>query len=134
MSKSSLTSLFVSQKEPSSSMSEGAHSHWEPNTDVYAAADGVVIKMELAGISKEHLDITVDGQLLTISGERPDECRKGNCSFQVMEIHYGHFERTVELPERCDLSKAKALYQNGFLRIDVPYQSKSPRKRRIQIS
>ena len=115
-------------------MSEGNHSAWEPNTDVYATPDGVVVKMELAGISKENLDISVDGQLLTIAGDRPDECRKSNRKFQVMEIHYGPFERTVELPEHCDLAKARALYQNGFLSVEVPYHSKTPRKRRIQIN
>ncbi len=134
MSKASLNTLFGSQTDPASGMGDTSHADWEPNTDVYATPEGVVVKMELAGISKENLEISVDGQFLTVSGNRPDGCRMPNCKFQVMEIHYGKFERSVELPDRCDLSKARALYQNGFLRVDVPYLSKSPKKRRIQIS
>ncbi len=93
---------------------------WTPNTDVYVHAAGAVIKVELAGIRKEDLEITVEGARLTISGARRDECRSGQCNFQVMEIHYGEFESVVELPAGFDLGQARASYQNGFLRVDVP--------------
>ena len=76
--------------------------------------------MELAGIHREDLEITVDGLRMTLSGVRRDECRNGNSSFQVMEIHYGAFESVVELPAGFDLGQARASYQNGFLRVDVP--------------
>ena len=94
--------------------------HWEPNTDVYATDNGLVIKVELAGMRSEHLEITVEGNRLRISGERPDGCRAPKCSFLVMEISYGPFESVLELPPGYDLSQAKAAYLNGFLRIDVP--------------
>lgn len=93
---------------------------WMPNTDVYLHAAGAVIKVELAGIRKEDLEISVDGPRLTISGARRDECRNGDCNFQAMEIHYGAFESVVELPAGFDLTQARASYQNGFLRVDVP--------------
>jgi HSP20 family molecular chaperone IbpA len=51
---------------------------------------------------------------------RPDCCRAPHCSFLVMEITYGPFETVLELPAGYDLSNAKAIYVNGFLRIDVP--------------
>ena len=66
------------------------------------------------------MEITVEGARLTISGARRDECRSGQCNFQVMEIHYGEFESVVELPAGFDLGQARASYQNGFLRVDVP--------------
>lgn len=93
---------------------------WTPNTDVYVHATGAVIKVELAGIRKEDLEINVEGLRMTISGARADECRNGNSNFQVMEIHYGVFESVVELPAGFDLTQARASYQNGFLRVDVP--------------
>jgi len=68
----------------------------------------------------EHLEITVEGNRLRISGNRPDGCRASKCSFLVMEINYGPFESELELPPGYDLSQAKAAYLNGFLRIDVP--------------
>ena len=94
--------------------------HWVPNTDVYATDNGLVVKVELAGMRSEHLEITVEGNRLRISGNRPDGCRASKCSFLVMEINYGPFESVLELPPGYDLSQAKAAYLNGFLRIDVP--------------
>ena len=93
---------------------------WAPNTDVYLTEDGLVIKVELAGIRREDLEIVVEGNRFMISGQRPDSCRGPSCQFIMMEINYGHFESVIELPAGYDLSKARAAYQNGFLRVDVP--------------
>jgi HSP20 family protein len=116
MTKVSSTLHFgrTSRRVPSS---EG---HWVPNTDVYVADGGMVIKVELAGMKKEDLELTVDGNRLKISGYRPDGCRSAKCNFQLMEINYGAFESVIELPPDYDLCQARAAYQNGFLRIDVP--------------
>jgi len=97
-----------------------SEARWAPNTDVYAADDGIVIKVELAGIRREDLEITVEGSRLLINGLRPDGCRAAKCRFLMMEVNYGHFESIIEMPPGYDLSKARASYQNGFLRIDVP--------------
>src|SRR5882672_10596695 len=105
-----------------------ARASWVPNTDVYATENGVVVKVELAGMRSEHLEITVEGTRLRISGNRPDGCRAPKCSFLAMEISYGPFESVLELPSGYDLSQAKAIYVNGFLRIDVP-QTRQPQSR-----
>jgi HSP20 family protein len=97
-----------------------ARAHWVPNTDVYATDNGLVIKVELAGMRSDSLEIIVEGNRLRISGNRSDGCRAPKCSFLVMEINYGPFESVLELPPGYDLSQAKAAYLNGFLRIDVP--------------
>ena len=97
-----------------------ARAHWVPNTDVYSTDNGLVIKVELAGMRNDNLEIIVEGNRLRISGNRPDGCRAPKCSFLVMEINYGPFESVLELPPGYDLSQAKAAYLNGFLRIDVP--------------
>lgn len=99
---------------------DSPRAHWVPNTDVYATDNGLVIKVELAGMRSEHLEITVEGNRMRIAGNRPDGCRAAKCSFLVMEISYGPFESVLELPPGYDLGQAKAAYLNGFLRIDVP--------------
>lgn len=120
MSKANSTLHFSSGSPSRPSGSTNGEAVWTPNTDVYVHATGAVIKVELAGIRKEDLEITVEGARMTISGVRRDECRNGKCNFQVMEIHYGAFESVVELPGEFDLALARASYQNGFLRVDVP--------------
>jgi HSP20 family protein len=111
-----------------------AKASWVPNTDVYVTDSGLVIKVELAGMRSDHLEITVEGNQLRISGTRPDGCRAPKCSFLVMEINYGPFESVLELPPGYDLSQAKAAYLNGFLRIDVPVIQRSSKTTSVPIA
>jgi HSP20 family protein len=111
---------FVARASAVGGRDESSKGHWTPNTDVYSTDTGLVIKVELAGMRSENLEITVEGNRLRISGNRPDGCRAPKCNFLVMEISYGPFESVLELPQGYDLSQAKAAYLNGFLRIDVP--------------
>jgi HSP20 family protein len=116
MSKASSSLYFV--KRPHT---PGANEpYWVPNTDVYVTEDGLVIKVEIAGMRKEDLQLVIEGTKVKISGHRPDGCRAPKCKFLVMEINYGAFESVIELPEGYEMTRAKAAYQNGFLRIDVP--------------
>ncbi|MBM3877175.1 MAG: Hsp20/alpha crystallin family protein [Verrucomicrobia bacterium] len=107
--------------------------HWVPNTDVYVTDAGIVIKAEVAGLNRDDLTLTVEGNTLRISGSRIDGCREVGSKFHLMEIHYGAFENVVELPPGYDLAQARAAYQNGFLRVDVPLskpiQPERPRRR-----
>jgi len=119
MCKVSSTVHFVT-RSVTGSQQETYRNHWVPNTDVYATDNGLVVKVELAGMRSEHLEITVEGNRMRITGNRPDGCRAAKCSFLVMEISYGPFESVLELPAGYDLNQAKAAYLNGFLRIDVP--------------
>ena len=120
ISKVSSTSVHFVVRSPGSGREAASKAHWVPNTDVYAADSGLVIKVELAGMRSENLEITVEDNRLRISGNRPDGCRAAKASFLVMEINYGPFETVLELPPGYDLSQARAAYLNGFLRIDVP--------------
>src|SRR5215471_11104924 len=113
---------------------EPARAHWVPNTDVYATEGGLVIKVELAGMRNDNLEITVEGNRLRISGTRPDGCRSPKCNFLVMEINYGAFESVLELPSGYDLTQAKAAYLNGFLRIDVPVAVRSSKSTKVPIA
>ena len=111
-----------------------AKAHWVPNTDVYSTDNGLVVKVELAGMRNDHLEITVEGNRLRISGTRPDGCRAPKCSFLVMEINYGPFESLLELPPGYDLTQAKATYLNGFLRIDVPVAQSQNKSTKVPIA
>jgi HSP20 family protein len=108
--------------------------YWVPNTDVYVTEGGLVIKVELAGMQKEDLQLVIEGSKVKISGHRPDGCRGPKCKFLVMEINYGAFESVIELPEGYDLGKSRATYQNGFLRIDVPLAPGSGQERAIRVA
>jgi HSP20 family protein len=101
---------------------------------MYTTDSGLVIKVELAGMRSDNLEITVEGNRLRISGSRPDGCRAPKCSFLVMEINYGPFESILEVPPGYDLSQAKAAYLNGFLRIDVPVAVRPSKSAKVPIA
>ncbi len=133
MSKAS-SALDFMRRSHAVGVRESSHEgHWAPNTDVYLTEEGLVIRVELAGMRREDLELTVENQQLKISGHRSDGCRTGKCSFVVMEINYGPFETILDLPAGYDLSLARASYQNGFLRIDVPEQAQ-PSVKSVSIS
>ena len=113
----------------------GGQSHWIPNTDVYATTDGLVVKVELAGMRREDLELAVvEGNRLVIMGQRPDGCRTPGVKFLVMEINYGTFECMIDVPAGYEISRATAHYVNGFLRIDVPVIHPSSKSVLVPIS
>jgi HSP20 family protein len=114
------SSLFVHHAFSISRRPPAGQTHWVPNTDVYELDDTLVVKVELAGMRREDLELVIEGNRLMISGHRPDGTRGSKCNFLVMEINYGPFECVLEIPSRFDLNRAKASYQNGFLEIEVP--------------
>ena len=116
---------FVGLSGSETSMSD---SSWSPNTDVYEVDDGLVIRVELSGMRREDLQLKAEGNMLRISGMRPDDQRPPQSKFLLMEVNFGPFETTIELPSGYDLEEAKALYQNGFLTIEVPAESGTPSK------
>jgi HSP20 family protein len=116
-----VNSSLYAQKLAVSPQKNGGQTHWIPNTDVYLSGGHLVVKVELAGMRREDLELAVEGNRLLIRGQRPDGCRgSAKCKFLVMEINYGSFECVIEIPAGYDLSLARAAYQNGFLRVDVP--------------
>ena len=101
------TSLhFVKRPHITGGRDAASETSWTPSTDVYLTDNGLVIKVELSGMRREDLELTVEGNQLRISGHRHDCCRAGKCKFVLMEIKYGHCESIIELPPGYDLSVA----------------------------
>ena len=128
------SSLHFMTRSAVGSQESTSRAHWVPNTDVYETDNGLVVKVELAGMRSEHLEITVEGSRMRIAGNRPDGCRAAKCNFLVMEINYGPFESVLELPPGYDLGQAKAAYLNGFLRIDVPLVQRQVKNTKVPVA
>jgi HSP20 family protein len=91
---------------------------WIPRLDIFARGDDLVIRCELAGVSREDVDISFHQDTLTIFGERtgaPDE----ETTYYVRERHYGTFRRTINLPEGTERSSVTASLEDGLLEIIV---------------
>ena len=96
---------------------------WNPNTDVYECPDGLVIRMEVAGVPADAVDIHLEEQSLVVRGIRRgqgSEHTVADVRYRQMEIEYGAFERRLALPFGVDGAAARAVIQSGFLEIRLP--------------
>jgi HSP20 family protein len=92
---------------------------WIPTTDIFARGDDLVIRCELAGVRREDIDITLSGDVLTISGERRSELNEEEVHFYTRERSFGHFRRSMNLPQGVDRSDISADFRDGMLQITV---------------
>lgn len=91
---------------------------WRPPTDLYETEDQFIVRVEIAGMSKEEFDVSLESNTLIISGVRPDMNKKR--SFHQMEIPFGDFLTSVELPAPVNATGVNAEYRDGFLNIYLP--------------
>ena len=96
-----------------------ADRRWKPLTDVYEVDGKVVIKIELAGVEKENMALTLEGRQLIIRGVRTNPLQKCGIVYHQMEINYGEFERILILPQVMDMEHIKAELKEGFLYITL---------------
>ena len=106
---------------------------WAPAVDVVTKNGDLVVRAELPGVKQEDVDITLQNNVLTISGERKAEQEEERGGYYVRERRYGSFSRSFTLPEGVDESKVHARYENGVLEVTVEGAAAVQEPRRIQI-
>lgn len=104
-----------------------------PPVDVYETADKVVVLSEIAGISEEGVEVTIEGKHLYFRGEKSDRHAGPEHRHSQMEICYGLFERTIDLPAEVDSEGMEIWYGDGFLRIIMP-KPKRRRRRAVRVT
>ncbi len=100
--------------------------HWRPPTDVLESSSGLVVKVELAGVSEDDIDITLFEDALLVAGRRREEypedvdCQSLQCRYHESGIRYGEFQVEVYLPLAVDSERVTARYDRGFLYVTLP--------------
>ena len=92
---------------------------WYPSADVYSTLEGWLVKVELAGVSTEDLEIDIQGNVLYITGTRRDTTCSHGVSYHQMEITYSSFEKTLEFPATIDGARIEHNFDNGLLIIHL---------------
>jgi HSP20 family protein len=97
---------------------------FSPRVDVYYAREGerdavAVVTVDLAGISADAVSLEVSGRTLVVSGKRPVRETQGR-AYQQVEIPTGAFRRAVELGTEVDADRARATFEDGLLRVELP--------------
>lgn len=106
-------------------------SAWTPAVDVQGTEEGLAIYVELPGVAKGDIDISLENQVLTVSGERRFEGEKS--SYHRIERAYGKFTRSFRMPRDIDAGKVKASFEDGVLTLRLP-KAEEALPRQIQIA
>jgi HSP20 family protein len=91
---------------------------WNPPTDVYETDASFIVRVEVAGMRQSDFTIDVENNFLVISGVRMESPERR--TYHQMEIRFGEFSSSVEVPAGVDVSKAEADYEDGFLNVFLP--------------
>lgn len=128
----SLKGLFDSAFQlanPISSFSAG----WTPALDVYEDGENITVQVDLAGLKKEEIDLALEDNVLTISGERKSEAESGDGESYRRERVYGSFRRSLALPSPVKSDAVKAAYQDGVLSVTLP-KAEEAKPRKIELN
>ena len=117
--RDNLNSLFEAPFWPGFGRSGQLFSAWSPALDLYQNNDNVVAVVELPGMCREDIEISLHDGTLTISGERKRDSANGDKAERT-ERYIGTFRRSIALPTRVDGNKVSATYRDGILSVTLP--------------
>ena len=93
---------------------------WAPDIDIAETKEALTIKAEVPGIDPKDLQVTLEGEMLTLRGEKRQEMEKKDERLYQSERHYGSFVRRIRLPVNVDAAKVSAAFKNGVLTVVMP--------------
>jgi HSP20 family protein len=106
---------------------------WTPAVDVRETSDAIEMVAELPGLRTEDVEVNIENNVLSISGEKKQDVEKnGDGEYHLVERRYGRFERTFTLPRTVDGERISAQFENGVLTITLP-KAETAKPRRVQV-
>ena len=123
---------FYGRMSPSGESYEG---DWLPAMDMRENDGEVLVSLELPGMSKSDIKVSVKNDVLSITGEKKAEKADEKENVHRVERTYGYFKRSVALPVEVDSGKVKASFKDGVLKVTLPkVEAKKPKEIPIQVS
>jgi HSP20 family protein len=116
----------------SGAVEQGETPTWTPVANISETETDYLIKAELPEVSKEEVKVTVDENVITISGDRLRCAEHKDEKVHRVESFYGHFSRSFRLPEDADISAIQAESRNGVLKVRVP-KTPAPKPRTVEV-
>jgi HSP20 family protein len=111
-----------------------ANRPWAPAVDIYETENELVMKADVPDVEQKNIDVRVENQTLTISGERKFEHEDSGKGYHRIERSYGTFARSFAVPNTFDTDKITATYRNGVLSVTLPKkEAAKPRQVKIAI-
>jgi HSP20 family protein len=101
---------------------------WSPSVDISEDDNEFTVKAELPEVKKEDVKVTVEGDVLTIRGERKTEKEEKGKKLHRIERSYGSFERSFTMPDGTDPEKIRSEFKDGMLIVHMPKNPEAKRK------
>lgn len=120
--------LFGEFMRPFSQEAEGAEG-WRPRTDLSESDGSYRLSLDLPGVEKEDIQIDLQNHTLTVRGEREEEHEEEGERYHRIERRSGSFYRSFTLPDLAEDAEAKAVFEDGVLKITLPKTGESSPKR-----
>ena len=112
----------------------GVRGTWMPAVDILEKNDAIEITADLPGFKGDDVDVSVEGGVLTIRGERKFEDASEGETYHRVERTYGLFERTFTLPNTVDPSKVEARFKDGVMHVRLPKREElKPRSIKVKV-
>lgn len=106
---------------------------WLPAVDILEKEGNLILRVEVPGVNEKDIDLKLEGNVLTLKGEKKQEHEEERNNYHRMESFYGSFSRSFTLPDTVDRDHIKADYKNGILTVTIP-QKPEVRPREIPVS
>ncbi|MFA6714614.1 MAG: Hsp20/alpha crystallin family protein [Victivallaceae bacterium] len=103
----------------------GSQSSFVPRFEISESDKGIDITAELPGVEEKDIDVSIDGNVLNIKGEKRVEHDEDNETCRISERSYGSFQRSFSLPDGLDVEKIDAKFKNGILKMFLPKTEES---------
>jgi HSP20 family protein len=107
--------------------------NWIPSVDILEKDGNLVLRAELPGMTEKQIDLKLEGDILTLRGERKMENEDNKNNYHRVESYYGSFTRSFRLPDTVDADKISADYKNGVLTVTIP-QKPAVKPREIPVT
>lgn len=112
---------------------ERALGGFSPKVDVTETEAEVKVTAELPGMEEKDIDISVDGDMLSIKGEKKTEKEEKKEESYRLERSYGSFRRDIMLPSKVQVEKVKATFAKGVLTVTLPKSAEAAKRRKISL-
>jgi HSP20 family protein len=107
---------------------------WSPAVDIFETEDDLVLKADVPEVELKDIDVRVENQTLSLSGERKFERDEAGKGYHRIERSYGQFTRSFSIPSAVDTERVSAEYRNGVLTVKLPKkEAAKPRQVKVEV-
>ncbi len=127
-----MTRLFTGVVPGTGNREDMLNGAWSPRVDIFENKENLVIEAELPGMARDDFDLSIENNVITLSGERRFEKKSEGDNYHRLERSYGSFTRSFTLPQTVTAEGAKAEFNNGILHVTLPKREET-KARKIEV-